>query len=34
MNKEEYLDVLKDYLLKSYSEEETLEILNKITVED
>lgn len=27
MNKEEYLDVLKDYLLKSYSEEETLEIL-------
>ena len=27
MNKEEYLDLLKDYLLKSYSEEETLEIL-------
>ena len=27
MNKIEYLDVLKDYLLKSYSEEESLDIL-------
>ena len=27
MNKVEYLDLLKDYLLKAYSEEESLEIL-------